>query len=319
MQINDHKKFSENKIQRIQDDISKIKELKDSSLCVYTTGSYGRLEASENSDIDLFFLDTDQKNPTSNINQILINAKIIYICRDLKFKEFSKDGLYLKIYHLSDIKQELGGQKDDYNNFFTVRMLLLLEAKPLGNNELFEHSTEQIIESYYVDFHRHKNDFVPLFLTNDIIRFWKTMCLNYEHRKRRKSGTDKEKIVAHSKNLKLKFSRKLTCFSFILKLVEFSSGTISQEDVKKISLMTPLERLESLDISGEDAQTVQNAIASYQWFIDHTQIPSEKMLLWLENEKSRDDAFNKSREFGNQLYQILKMLDTNNIIAKLLI
>ena len=323
MELKKHKEYSKLRLQELRNQISNIEELRKNELCVFTTGSYGRLEASENSDIDLFFIDTNPDSLTSNIDKTIINSEIIKICRSFDLPEFSKDGLFLKIHSLSEIKLQLGSPKDDYNNYFTTRLLLLLESQPIYNKELYEKSIDEIIESYFVDFHDHTKNFKPIFLANDIIRFWKTLCLNYEHRRRRKKNDlempKNEKIVAHSKNLKLKFSRKLIVFSFILKLVDLK-GTITREDVRKIVLMTPIERLESLkDSNPEVGGKIQKAILSYQWFINKTQIPSTEMLEWISDRDERNDAFDKSRKFGDEIYDILDSVDKQSIISKLLI
>jgi len=323
MRLEKNKIYSETRLEVLRGLFAKIEELQNNKLCVYTTGSYGRLEASENSDVDLFFIDSDNENPTTGIDKTLINAEIIKICRNMGFPEFSKDGMYLSIHNLHEIKSELGSQLDDYKNFFTARMLLLLESKSVYNNELHTLCLEKIIESYYIDFNDHAKSFEPIFLCNDIIRFWKTLCLNYEHRRKRKDLNEadkkREKVVAHSKNLKLKFSRKLTCFSFILKLVS-SNSSIPQEKVMDIAKMTPTERLISLKgINGQTDAKIQKAINSYEWFISKTQIPSDKMLEWLEDRNQREEAFSKSSEFGQQLFDILEEIDEKNILPKLLI
>jgi len=323
MKLAEHEQFSKDKIEEFKEAIAKIPELKGNNLCIFVTGSYGRLEASEHSDIDLFFLDTDKDNLTSSIDTVLINAQIINICRELELPEFSKDGLYLQTHCLKSIKENLGSPADDYKNFYTTRMLLLLESQFLYNQALFKHCIDEIIDSYYVDFHKHTDDFQPIFLANDIIRFWKTLCLNYEHRRIRKqdNSSNKVKNIAHSKNLKLKFSRKLICFSFILKLVDHQ-GTMSKEGVTKIVLMTPIERLKSIQSQHKDsniASEIQNIIDGYQWFIDHTQVDSEKMLDWIANKEKRDEAFKKSNKFGENIYNVLQKIDKNNLISKLLI
>ncbi len=223
--------YSRLRLKEISNRVKDIPQLKDNFLCIYTTGSYGRNEASENSDLDLFFLDSNEEKFTSNIDKTLINADVIKICRLMGFPEFSKDGGYLTIHNIGEIKNELGSPNDDYYNYFTARMLLLLESKPIYNDELHLSCLTQIIKPYYVDFHDHSQSFKPIFLTNDIIRFWKTLCLNYEHRRKRKlDDNTEEKIVTHSKNIKLQFSRKLTCFSFILQLAS-SKGTINEKDL----------------------------------------------------------------------------------------
>ncbi|CAC9468989.1 hypothetical protein BSPLISOX_2555 [uncultured Gammaproteobacteria bacterium] len=323
MELAEHKEFSEDRIKEIKDAIKEIPELIKNKLCIFVTGSYGRLEASKYSDIDLFFLDTQTNRPTSNIDTVLINAEIIKVCRKLGLSEFSKDGLYLQKHCLGDIKGNLGSPADDYKNFYTARMLLLLESQFLYNEELFNKCVEEIIDSYYVDFHEHTDNFEPIFLANDIIRFWKTLCLNYEHKRRCKEEGDSSnaKNIAHSKNLKLKFSRKLICFSFILKLVNHQ-GTISKQELANIVRMTPVERLESIQNQHKDSDIdsdIKSIIDDYQWFIDHTQVESQCMLAWIADKNKRDEAFKKSNKFGQNIYNVLKKIDKNNLISKLLI
>ena len=221
------------------------------------------------------------------------------------------------------MKKNLGSPSDDYFNFFTARMLLLLESKAIYNEMLYDKCLSEIINCYYVDFHDHTEHFQPIFLTNDIIRFWKSLCLNYEHRRIRKQvdnqNSNQEKLVAHTKNLKLKFSRKLTCFSFVLMLLA-RKGTIDQNDVKEIALLTPTERLQSLkNIDSNVSNKIQKALNSYQWFIDKTQVPSQEMLNWISDKEERNIAFEKSRQFGDELFDILEAVDKQCILPKLLI
>ena len=57
----------------------------------------------------------------------------------------------------------------------------------------------------FKDFPDHPRTFQPIFLMNDICRFWKTMLLNYEH-KRHGDGEPGDEIRRRSKvkNFKLK-------------------------------------------------------------------------------------------------------------------
>jgi hypothetical protein len=324
MEIAEHNRFSSVNLNVLRGHINKIQELARNSLCIYTTGSYGRLEASPNSDLDLFFLDSDEGKPTSNIDKTLINAEVIKICRAMNLPEFSKDGGYLTIHNIGEILANLGSPLDDYENYFTARMLLLLESKPIFNEELHKKCIEKIIERYFVDFHDHSKTFQAIFLANDIIRFWKTLCLNYEHGRHRKTidgdvESVKHKVVSHSKNLKLKFSRKLTCFSFLIQMAD-CKDVISKKELISMCMLTPLERL--LAVKGnnpEIAEKIENAFNSYKWFLDRTQIPSEELLSWISDSTLRDEAFGKSRQFGDELFEILKSVDKQNILSKLLI
>lgn len=142
-------------------------------LTIFTSGSYARNEASKFSDIDLFFLVNRTENGVDDIKlkSIQLFAKIIEISQELNFPEFSNDGEYLKLIQSDSILENLGGQRDDYDNHFTTRMLFLLESKCIYNEQLNDHIMEEFIESYFRDYPRHPSDFKPIFLINDIIRF----------------------------------------------------------------------------------------------------------------------------------------------------
>src|SRR5216110_2133687 len=59
------------------------------NLCIYATGSFGRLEASEHSDLDLFFVQTANAGATlGRIDKTLLDADVIRAARELGFPEF---------------------------------------------------------------------------------------------------------------------------------------------------------------------------------------------------------------------------------------
>jgi hypothetical protein len=152
-------------------------------LCVYATGSYGRLEAWRGSDIDLFFLyddaDDSQRLPWTSF--VRVAAHLIQATQDMGFPPFSGDGRYLELQYVGEMERVLGSPSDDSLNAFTARMLLLLESRPLYNSHVYGGLMERIVGFYYRDFEDHADSFLPTFLINDILRFWRTLTLNYEH------------------------------------------------------------------------------------------------------------------------------------------
>ena len=135
---------SQNRLQALKKCVSEISELKTlPGLCVYVTGSYGRLEASRQSDLDLFFVYDDKASrrvEIGNLTKILIDAKLIQIARRLHFPDFSNEGKYLEIHKLGDMLRTLGGPEDDYKNYFTARLLLLLESQPVYNRRAYSNT-----------------------------------------------------------------------------------------------------------------------------------------------------------------------------------
>lgn len=319
-QIETRKSYSKERIQQISHALKGTPSLKDSpNLCIYVTGSYGREEGGVNSDLDIFLIDTAKRKDKriSRIKKILIDADLIRLTKDLGFPEFSGDGEYLKIHSLTEIKGNLGSPKDDYENYFTARMLLLLESKPIFNNQKYMNSISALVESYYVDYHDHTDQFLPVFLVNDILRFWKTLCLNYEHRRNRGGGN---KPKGHLKNLKLKNSRMLTCFSAILWIVS-NGKQCTQERIKHMFRLSPMERLYDVrnSLKNEDQHLVNTIIEEYDWFLGQTNRPEEEILKWIENEDNRIVAFAHAKIIGESIYKSIEKLDEHNYMRYIVV
>ena len=246
------------RLEHVRSQISDLESLTDlPHLCIYVTGSFGRLEASQHSDLDLFFLDSGHSaaQPISRIAKTLLDADLIRTVRRLGFPEFSNDAEYLSIHYLEDIKNSLGGREDDFKNYFTARLLLLLESRPLHNADTYRQVIEEIIQSYYRDYHDHESGFLPVFLINDIIRFWRTLCLNYEHRRNRPPDDEYRRNKSHLDNLKLKFSRLLICHSAIA-LLSINRGVMRPDELLNIVQLSPLQRLDRIVEIEPEANTL---------------------------------------------------------------
>src|SRR5664279_5880611 len=99
--------FTRKRVNQIRGKLNEAKHLWDGNACIYATGSYGRCEASEHSDPDIFIvgktaLDKDEKGGTiekrslTRLNEIRIKADLINLTQDLGLPEFSRDGAYLQ-------------------------------------------------------------------------------------------------------------------------------------------------------------------------------------------------------------------------------
>lgn len=309
------------RLKEVEAGLEKITYLQDApGLCIYVTGSYGRLEASEHSDLDLFFLHegTSEEQGLPRLQKTLIDAEIIKLCDRLGFPGFSRDGEFLKVHHLDDMKEKLGSPKDDFENTFTARLLMLLESRPLYNEGLYHSMTKEIVDSYYRDYHDHEREFQPVFLINDISRYWRTMCLNYEHRRNRSTSDPETKNKHHLKNLKLRFSRLLTCQSAIACIVS-SEEVVTPDGLLKIIEMSPLDRLSHLAEKSQVSGTVHDLTALYSWFLEMTGKPSSDALDWIGNQEKRDDAFEKSREFAHIMYRLIRQTTTDQRLQHLVV
>ncbi|HJP62586.1 MAG TPA: nucleotidyltransferase domain-containing protein [Mucilaginibacter sp.] len=298
-------KFSVEKIEILTNEILKLPNIgkfKD-SICIYATGSFARGEASEYSDIDIFLLSKNYK--TQNLDEIILKADLIRLIERLGLPEFSGDGEFLVIHSIEDIIENLGTKHDDYNNYFTARLLLLLESKPLFNLELYNEAVIEILKVYFNDYEHHEESFAPIFLANDIIRFWKTMCLNYEEKKIKRTGDEVSKNKSRLKNLKLKFSRITTCYSILCCLKQGKETTL--ENVQELIMKSPIERLLHIkSIYGSTVDIVDRMLELYEWFLEETGKEVKDVYNWIGIKENKENAFKNASEFHDLFYKLIE-------------
>jgi hypothetical protein len=94
----------------------------------------------------------------------------------------------------------IGLDADDNKNL-TRRLLLLLESVAVVNESAHRHCWEQVLDGYLDDSVKAYRP--PRFLLNDVIRYWRTICVDYVGKERGRAG---EKWAL--RNLKLRLSRK---------------------------------------------------------------------------------------------------------------
>ena len=281
-----YKRYSELK-SKIEAAYSGKKEFENA--CVFACGSMGRLDMTTGSDLDLFFIENnDEKNKISDLNKHLFFADLYKINDEMCFEKPSRNGafwIFTQKQHLLDI----GSQVEDFNNSFTARLLLLLESKPLFNDELYNKLIEETVNKYFYAYDDNQDCFLPLFMMNDILRYWYTLTLNYEFRRDSNDNPDKK----YWKRLKLKFARLITCYSLYLCLYE---PDISPEYTIDCIKMTPLERLES--ISQKIPQTLETVLEiekEYEWYLELRKQGPE----WWSENGNKEMAFERADKFHN--------------------
>lgn len=315
---------SNHRFEKARDALAHLEEKSGNHACVYVTGSFARSEASEHSDLDLFIVGDVGEKPKdrslTQLDEICLKANLITMTRHLDFPEFSGDGEYLVHYTVTELVQALGRPDDDANNTFTARLLLLLESRPLLGAKLYRRTIEQVIDAYWRDYEDHQEDFVPAFLANDILRLWRTFCVNYEART---SGeTPDKKARRKLKNYKLKHSRLLTCYSALASLLHVHSkaGTVTPDQAKEIVERTPTERLEWLAEEHRPvAGQVAKALDHYRAFLVHTGATKQELLHAFQSRETAAERMNDARRFGELMFDVLYEIRGTSELYRVLI
>jgi hypothetical protein len=313
--LEQRRQYADQRIANLCQAVKKIDTLQSQrGLSLYLTGSYARGEPSQFSDLDLFFI-RDSAYQVSHVTKAdltLIHADLHRIVLGMDFPPFSNDMQFLAPHSLEEILTYLGSPADDFYNHFTARMLLLLESRCVFNELVYENCKTEIILAYYRDYHDHRHDFIPLFLVNDIHRYWRTVCLNYEHHRNKVPTESEDKNKYHVVNLKLKFSRMLTCFSAIIPLSR-RDITADPDYVRDLTKTPPLERLRKLstEVTGA-SEPFQTLEAEYVWFLKSTAQPKDELRKWIGNKENRIEAFRHAREFRDAMLKLLTLATGNS-------
>jgi predicted nucleotidyltransferase len=159
----------------------------DTSVVVF--GSLAREEWTSKSDLDWTYL----IDGGANSDHLKISQKIQRLLKEEGYVEPGPTGTFGNMAFSHDVIHQIGGQNDTNRNT-TQRVLLLLESCPIGKRtEAYERVIRGVINRYLEeDVHPLTRDAkryrVPRFLLNDIVRFWRTMAVDFASKQRDRAG-----------------------------------------------------------------------------------------------------------------------------------
>ena len=255
----------------------------DTSVVVF--GSLARGEWTSRSDLDWTYLIDGQAN--SDHLRIAQEIQNVIANHPELFRSPGQTGTFGNMAFSHEIIHQIGGQNDTNRNT-TQRILLLLESATIGKNiQAYDRVIRGVISRYLEEdthllSHDSKSYRVPRFLLNDIVRFWRTMAVDFASKQRDRAGAG-----WGLRNAKLRMSRKLifasgllVCFSanFNSALQKKISTEISKEnDAIKLNLvnhtrelvrLTPLEILDrSVKSCGIPLEIAEQLFTAYAEFL----------------------------------------------------
>jgi predicted nucleotidyltransferase len=300
--IAEAQRFTETKLQEMRAAVQQEQAGLDDIL-LGTYGSYARREASEQSDLDFFVI-------CRNAGQIGRAKEIVepIATRLTKIagRKPSAKGAFGDVEDLETMLSNIGGN-DDHNSKITRRILFLLEGEWLGNQAMFEEVLDQLLGKYVRDtITSHQ---LALFLLNDIIRYYRTICVDFEF----KTIQDVDPKPWGTRNIKLVFSRKLLYFSGLLIVAETAQRTYAEKmkSLRRLCSMPVADRI--LDICGERSVY---ALKLYDEFLEALSHAEVRQALDETNETDRTkEPFRTLKDKGHHFsWSLMSLLrDTYDI------
>ena len=302
-----------------------LSELLDSlpvDLDLVICGSLARGEFTNGSDIDW----TLMIDGAVDSNHLLIAKEVERRFREAGFQKPGPAGPFGNVAFSHDLVHLIGGDTDTNANT-TRRILLLLESCSVGHTLVRERVIRSILARYLEqDTHFRPTNghkiYVPRFLINDFVRYWRTIAVDYAG-KIRGRGTKGWAL----RNLKLRMSRKMIFVAGLLMCFECElhrpKADPAHNDLfaelfseKKDSILPFIQQLMSfvnrtpLDILAEavinyapDSRGLaERLFASYDSFL--AKMDDKELRIRLEklsyDEAKNDRDFNALREVGRQ-------------------
>ncbi|MEA2641982.1 MAG: hypothetical protein QOF51_3376 [Chloroflexota bacterium] len=272
----------------------------DVSVVMY--GSWARGEMTEASDNDWAILTPDGRTDDEDVNALAETCQAL----------FNEDGkapgaqdIFGVPFAWPKLADAIGLEEDDNANL-TRRMLTLLESVAL-TGEAVDECRGTILDRYLR--RGVKNHRPPRFLLNDVIRYWRTICVDFEGKHKTSGGDDPKWVM---RNAKLRTSRKLLFAGGLLPVLfcrlreldeipTFLSEQLAARPVDRIAWAF-LE----LGLVSEGAR----CLSAYDEWISMLQDPAFRAAMAALRASTRDDSaeFARVRSAGERLHSGLTAL-----------
>jgi hypothetical protein len=285
----------------------------DTSFVVF--GSLARSEFTLGSDLDWTLLLDGPADPAHREAEIALGPRL----RELGFIDPNPVGTFGGLTVGHDLIHKIGGD-DDTNRNTTQRILLLLESTPIGDSSAYARVIEQVLARYIEEDLVGPGDSpyrVPRFLQNDIVRYWRTMAVDFAHKRRARPGSGWA-----LRSVKLRMSRKLiyaagllSCFSCEMEFAEREDEDARLGTPRVVTHLEGLVRKTPLDILarvmlqyfGELSGVALELFGAYDDFLALLNDPArrEHLKTLLPAAAAHDEIYEEGRTLGTRFQKAL--------------
>jgi hypothetical protein len=268
-------------------------------------GSWGRAEVTAGSDDDFMVIvrGTDRRDVHPSIDDV----------QTVLDQAPGDQGIFGNPVGSDPLIGEIGLEEDTNSNL-SRRMLLLLESVAATQEDVHEVVTGELVDRYLDE---SVKDFrVPRFLLNDVVRYWRTICVDFAGKERR--GPEKWGI----RNAKLRTSRKILFAGGLLPV--FECAKLAREEMLEFLRdqlrMPPTDRIAQAFLAHNAADPGGRALGAYDDFVGHLDddaFRDELQAVTRDNSKE-SHAFQEAARLGKELERgLLALLFETDSLPKL--
>ncbi|MEO4042931.1 nucleotidyltransferase domain-containing protein [Hoeflea sp. CAU 1731] len=325
--INDASSLSRSKLEELAKLVGDLLPTDEGSLVVF--GSLARGEFTNDSDLDWTLL-VDGRADSRHL-EIVHSLK--HKLNDAEFKVPGPTEVFGGLVFSHNLVHEIGGDEDTNKNM-TRRLLLLLESTPVdkgSSKDVHGRILNAVLNRYVVEdasfiTGNSRKDRIPRFLLNDVVRFWRTMAVDYANKYRAREG---QKWAL--RNIKLRMSRKLIFVSGLLMCISWALRDVDERDEefleqKLVEYLTnwaqrpPLESL-AMVVAEHAPSLTHDIFDNYDAYLAILNNKQQRELLeeLSPEEAYQNDAFLEARKVATNFDEALTTLlfDADAKITKL--
>jgi len=261
--------------------------------CVF--GSWARAELSDESDDDWAVLVAGSFSTADDEVAHEVEAAQARLGTDDRAP--GTQGLFGGPISVAELAGNIGLDADSNTNL-TRRMLLLLESREL-HGDARDEAVSTILGRYLNE--GVKSFRPPRFLLNDVVRYWRTICVDFEGKAAGSAGTDPKWAT---RNAKLRTSRKLLFAGGLVPIL--LCHLVARDDMPGFLARwfdaPPLDRLSSAFLFVGAPDSGARAVAAYDRWLGLISDPEVRSALREVTYATREqsDLFAEIREIGRQ-------------------
>lgn len=285
-------------------------------------GSLAREEWTQGSDVDWTLL-IDGPGAAAHFELAQqINGQL----EQHRFQGPGATGTFGSLASSHELIHRIGGTEDSNQNL-TRRILLLLESISINDDLVRKRVLRQILERYiacdpsvsWLSVPRWR---VPRFLLNDIVRYWRTVAVDYAWKKwEQPSGK------WALRNIKLRFSRKLLFVKGLLLCLDCEAGklrplatsivdtqALSNQMIERCVEFANIPALELLCEAAHkvnDSKNTRTLLVAYDGFLELLSDPAARKSLAelpFDQNANQNQYFDRARSLGRQFQAALESL-----------